>query len=70
MKKADLQSTLFVGIDISSRENVVCFLDFFSTTVLKSFAVPNNQPGAEQLANTILEFVAAKHDFTKVCVAL
>ena len=28
LKKADLLSTLFVGIDISSRENVVAVMDF------------------------------------------
>lgn len=31
LKKADLLSTLFVGIDISSRENVVAVMDFEST---------------------------------------
>ena len=46
MKKADLLPTLFVVIDVSSRENVVCFLDFQSQKPLASFSVPNNQPSA------------------------
>jgi len=34
MKKADLLSTLFVGIDVSSRENVVCAIDFEAQKLL------------------------------------
>ena len=56
MKKADLLSTLFVGIDISSRENVVAIMDFESTKPIASFAVPNNEPGAEKMAKKISEF--------------
>ena len=56
LKKADLLSTLFVGIDISSRENVVALMDFESTKPIASFAVPNNEPGAEEMAKKISEF--------------
>ena len=44
LKKADILSTLFVGIDISSRENVVAVKDFESTKPIASFAVPNHEP--------------------------
>ena len=50
MKKADLLSTLFVGIDVSFRENVACFLDFQSQKPLASFSVPNNQLSASTMA--------------------
>lgn len=43
MKKADLLSTLFVGIDISSRENVVAVMDFESNKPIASFTVPKNE---------------------------
>lgn len=46
-------STLFVGIDVSLRNNVVCALNFFSDTLLKA-SVPNNQPGSEELVSKLL----------------
>ena len=49
LKKTDLLSTLFVGIDISSRSNVVALLDFESQKPLQTFSVANNQPGAIEL---------------------
>lgn len=69
LKKADLLTTLFVGIDISSRENVVAFLDFESTKPIESFAVPNNEPGAEVMARRIAEFLSASK-LTRLTVAL
>ena len=60
MKKADLLSTLFVGIDISSRENVVAVMDFESTKPIASFAVPNNEPGAEEMAKKISTFITPR----------
>ena len=53
MKKTDLLSTLFVGIDISSRSNVVALLDFESQKPLRTFSVANNQPGAMELAQQL-----------------
>lgn len=70
MKMADLLSTLFVGIDVSSRENVVCFLDFQSQKPLASFSVPNNQPGASSMADRIVEFMHQHKDLSFVTVAL
>ena len=70
MKKADLLSTLFVGIDISSRSNVVALLDFESQKPLQSFAVGNNQPGAVKLANRLADYLRSRKDLTKLVVAL
>lgn len=70
MKKADLLSTLFVGIDVSSKENVVCFLDFTSQKPITSFAVTNNQPGAIELSNHITDFMRQRTDLKSVTVAL
>ena len=74
MEQADIYSILFVGIDISSRENVVCFLRFGVQQPLKTFSVPNNQPGAQALAlsieNYILEQQNHKDALSRVVVAL
>lgn len=70
MKKADLLSTLFIGIDVSSRENVVCFLDFQSQKPLLTFPVPNNQPGASELVDKIVAFMSQHRDLSHVTVAL
>ena len=60
MKKADLLSTLFVGIDVSSRENVVCAIDFEQQKRLR-FSVPNNQPGAIMMAEKLQQFFSNKN---------
>ena len=70
MKKADLLSTLFVGIDISSRENVVALLDFESSKPILSFAVANNQPGAVALAQKLADFLNSHRDLSRLMIAL
>ena len=70
MKKADLLSTLFVGIDISSRENVVALMDFESTKPIASFAVPNNEPGAEEMAQKISEFITPESGLHRLVIGL
>lgn len=74
MERNDIYSVLFVGIDISSRENVVCFLRFGQDEKLKSFSVANNQPGAQALAETIVNFMveqqSCKDVLSRVVVAL
>ena len=70
MKKADLLSTLFVGIDISSRENVVALMDFESTKPIASFAVPNNEPGAEEMAKKISEFFTPESGLRRLVIGL
>ena len=70
LKKADLLSTLFVGIDISSRENVVAVMDFESTKPIASFAVPNNEPGAEEMAKKISTFITPESGLKRLVIGL
>lgn len=70
MKKAHLLSTLFVGIDISSRENVVAVMDFESTKPIASFAVPNNEPDAEEMAKKISTFITPESGLKKLVIGL
>ncbi len=51
--KNNFLSTLFVGIDVSSKTNVLCALDFQGNKLLNLKAL-NNQPGAESILNSIL----------------
>ncbi len=46
MKKIDYLSTLFVGIDIGSRTNVVSAIDFNQNFFIKMKSTPNAQGGA------------------------
>lgn len=69
MKKADLLSTLFVGIDVSSRENVVCAIDYEAQKLLR-FSVQNNQPGAVKMAEKLHEFLSGNLDVNKLVIAL
>lgn len=46
MIKINTLSTLYVGIDVSSKSNVVYAMDFEQNKLL-SDSFPNNQPGAE-----------------------
>ncbi|MEG1847703.1 MAG: hypothetical protein RR238_04460 [Lachnospiraceae bacterium] len=47
-------STLFVGIDVSSKSNVVYAMDFDENKYIAS-SISNNQPGADKLAELIFE---------------
>ena len=51
--KSKILNTLFVGIDVSSTENVLCALDFSGNKLLQIKAL-NNQPGAESILDHIL----------------
>ncbi|MBK5247528.1 MAG: IS110 family transposase [Peptostreptococcaceae bacterium] len=68
MKKLDFLSTLFVGIDVSSKSNVVCALDFQSNKLLQ-FSVPNNQPGAEEFVTKLISILEGSR-FKTVVLAL
>ena len=68
MKKLDFLSTLFVGIDVSSKSNVICALDFSSNKLLE-FTVSNNQPGATELSLKIRTLMAGSK-FKTVVFAL
>ena len=54
LMKNNFLSTLFVGIDVSSKTNVLCALDFSGNKLLNLKAL-NNQPGAESILDSILD---------------
>lgn len=51
--KNNILKTLFVGIDVSSKTNVLCALDFSGNKLLNLKAL-NNQPGAKSLLDSLL----------------
>jgi len=52
MIKINYLSTLFVGIDVSSKSNVVYAMDFVENKFISS-SFSNNQPGADELVGMI-----------------
>ena len=52
MLKINYMSTLFVGIDVSSKTNAVYAMDFEENKYLAA-SFGNNQPGADKLADRI-----------------
>ena len=52
MLKINYMSTLFVGIDVSSKSNSVYAMDFEENRYISS-SFGNNQPGADELADMI-----------------
>jgi len=50
-----MSPSLFVGIDVSHKHNVVCALDDQAQQVKKMASFPNNLPGTEQLEQWIVE---------------
>lgn len=60
LNKADLLSTLFVGVDIGSSNHVVALLDFESQKPLQRFEAANNQPGAVELAQRLETFLQSR----------
>ena len=71
MKKADLLlSTLYVGIDVSSRNNVVALMEFESQKPIMTFAVANNRPGAMELAEKLSGFLESHKDLHRLIIAL
>lgn len=69
MKKLDYLSTLFVGIDIGARQNVVSAINFNQEFLIKMKSVPNTQFGAEQL-ETMLVKVLENCTFKTVIIGL
>lgn len=51
--KTQVLSTLFVGIDVSSKTNAVCAIDFHGNHLLE-FSVSNDLPGADTISRKIL----------------
>jgi transposase len=50
----DFASTLFVGIDVSSKSNYVCAVDYFGNKLI-SFSTSNNHPGSVYLSSCLLQ---------------
>jgi len=69
MKNREILSTLFVGIDVSSKTNEVCAIDFDETRYLKT-SVTNNHPGAVSLAAKLAGIMTAHPEFTRLVIAL
>lgn len=61
-------STLFVGIDVSSKSNVLCAIDFNSNKLL-NLTVPNNDPGCEIVINELIS-VLVKNNLSHLIVAI
>lgn len=69
MLKINYMSTLFVGIDVSSKSNVVCAIDFYKNQMIKT-SVSNNQPGAYDLICQIVSVMQKHTDLNTIVVAL
>ena len=63
-----LTTTLFVGIDVSSKSNYVFAMDFFSNKLL-SLEVQNNLPGAETLLQHLIHTLT-KNNFSHLTIAM
>lgn len=70
MKKKDYLSTLFVGIDIGSRVNVVSALNFEQEYLIKMISIPNAQSGAEQMETMITDVLEKHTEFKSVIIGL
>lgn len=70
MKKIDYLSTLFIGIDIGSRVNVVSAIDFNQEFFIKMKPIPNAQGGAEVLEDMIADVLEKHHQFHFVLIGL
>lgn len=63
------QSLAFVGLDVSQDEVVACLLLADGREAVRRWSIPNNQPGAEKLAQTLTD-LAKEHGFHRVQVGL
>lgn len=70
MKKTDYLSTLFVGIDIGSRTNVVSAIDFNQDFFIRMKPVPNAKEGAETLESLLVDVLSVHHEFNHVIIGL
>lgn len=69
MIKINFMSSLFVGIDVSSKSNVVCAMDFDENKYISS-SFKNNQPGADELAGMVADCMAHHKNLNTIVVAL
>jgi transposase len=70
MKKIDYLSTLFIGIDIGSRINVVSAIDFNQEFFIRMKSIPNAQGGAEILEDMIADVLEKNHQFRYLIIGL
>ena len=66
----DYLSTLFVGIDITSRIHVVSALDFNQKFFIKMKPVENTQEGAALIEQMISDVLEHNHQFKFVVIAM
>lgn len=69
MIKINYMSTLFVGIDVSSKSNVVYAMDFDENKYIDS-SFPNNQPGANKLTEVITDCMKKHTELNTIIIAL
>jgi transposase len=69
MLKINFMSTLFVGIDVSSKSNVVYAMDFYKNKYIQS-SFSNNQPGADELSVLIKDCMVAHPDLNTIVIAM
>jgi len=69
MKNREVLSTLFIGIDVSSKMNDICVIDFDETRYLEA-SITNNQPGAVSLAEKLASIMTTHPEFTRMVIAL
>ena len=69
MLKINYMSTLFVGIDVSSKSNRVYAMDFEENRYISS-SFGNNQPGADELAAMIAQCMKKHSNLVSIIVAL
>ena len=69
MLKINYMSTLFVGIDVSSKTNAIYAMDFDENKYISS-SFGNNQPGAEALADMIAECMQKHKNLDTILIVL
>ena len=70
MKKTDYLSTLFVGIDIGSKTNVVSALNFSQDYLVRMVPVKNAKGGAELIEQLLCEALGKNPEIKRVVIAL
>ena len=70
MKKADYLSTLFVGIDIGSKINVVSALNFSQEFLIRMVPVKNAKGGTELIEQLICDALGKDPELKRIIVAL
>ena len=69
MLKINYLSTLFVGIDVSSKTNAVYAMDFEENKYFSS-SFGNNQPGADKLVNMIARCMQKHKNLDTILIIL